>query len=192
MKRLSVMFQELDDLPNEAAKIQYLQNEGANQAFMMLLKMSFDGPLVWEVPFGHPPYKESLFPDERGTILYKEARRFYIFLKDGVAGLKQMKREKHFQDLLEAVHPDDAKLVVAVKDKRLPWKTITAELINKAFPGYINMDTLPVLEKIGPNKGKRFTKKHKEAQAEGAKKMWERRKAKKKESELKDGQDVPV
>lgn len=211
MKRLSLIFQELDDIENEEHKIQYLQAQGQNQAFMMLLKMSFDGPLVWDVPFGCPPFKENLWPDN-GQMLYKEVRRFYIYLKDGVPNMRQMKREKHFQDLMESIHPDDAKLVVAVKDKRLPWKTVTAELVTKAFPGYIDMNNLPVLEKIGPNKGKRFSKEHKSKQSEGAKKMWTRRKVKtalkeidktekaakqliedcKEKLKVDDGQDVPV
>jgi hypothetical protein len=39
-----------------------------------------------------------------------------------------------FIEMLEAVDFDDAKLLVAVKEKKLPFKTITKKLVMEAFP----------------------------------------------------------
>jgi len=36
--------------------------------------------------------------------------------------------------MLESIHPEDAKLMLSVKDKKLPYKGITTKLVQEAFP----------------------------------------------------------
>ena len=43
--------------------------------------------------------------------------------------------------LIESIDPRDAKLINCMKDKKLPFKGITAKIINEAFP-----DLIPVKE----------------------------------------------
>ena len=40
----------------------------------------------------------------------------------------------HFVQLLESVDPDDAMLLVAMKDKTSPFRNLTKELVMEAFP----------------------------------------------------------
>jgi hypothetical protein len=35
--------------------------------------------------------------------------------------------------MLEGMHPKDAELMISVKDKKLPWRGITARIANEAF-----------------------------------------------------------
>ena len=42
-----------------------------------------------------------------------------------------------FIEMLESVAPADAKLLCAIKEKKLPWKGITPEIVNEAFPGLL-------------------------------------------------------
>ena len=46
-----------------------------------------------------------------------------------------LKRETLFIGLLESIDPEDAKVLLAAKDKKL--KGITAAIVNEAFPGLI-------------------------------------------------------
>ena len=50
---------------------------------------------------------------------------------------KQVKREQLFIELLENVTPADAKLLCAIKDKKLPWKGIDESMVREAFPGLL-------------------------------------------------------
>jgi hypothetical protein len=40
-----------------------------------------------------------------------------------------------FIDVLQSITPQDAELLVAIKDKKLPYPGLTAETVLKAFPG---------------------------------------------------------
>ena len=51
--------------------------------------------------------------------------------------LKQVKREQMFIELLENVAPADAKMLCAIKDKKLPFKGITEDMVREAFPGLL-------------------------------------------------------
>lgn len=69
------------------------------------------------LPDGDPPYKETVEPlGMTPTNLYTELRRFYVFCRPD---LKQLQREQMFVGLLEGIHPDEAKMMLAVKDQKL-------------------------------------------------------------------------
>ena len=74
---------------------------------------------------------------DQQNILYSEYRRLYLFTKNGNPNLKQIRRESLFIELLESVDKDDAKLLLHMKDKNLPYPGVTKDIINKAFPGLI-------------------------------------------------------
>jgi len=44
------------------------------------------------------------------------------------------KREVQFVNFLESLDPDDAKLVISIKDKTMPYKGITRKLFEEAWP----------------------------------------------------------
>ena len=71
-------------------------------------------------------------------MLYSEARKFYLFVKDGHPGLTNLKRESLFITMLESVDPKDAELLIGMKDKKLPYKGINVAIVTEAFPGLIN------------------------------------------------------
>ena len=60
-----------------------------------------------------------------------------MFLEGGNPNLKQAKREQIFIQMLETVSADDASLLLAMKNKKSPYKNITKSIINEAFPGLI-------------------------------------------------------
>jgi hypothetical protein len=101
-----------------------------------ILQGAFDPRVKWMLPEGTPPYKSSELPDQE-NVLIRECRRLIHFVEGGNPALKQMRREALFIELLESVAPKDAVLLCNIKDKKLPYKGITAEIVNEAFPGLL-------------------------------------------------------
>jgi len=65
----------------------------------------------------------------------KEARTLPLYLYGNRPDLKKHQRENLFIGLLESLHPKDAALLIAVKDKKVEGLNIAT--INEAFPGLI-------------------------------------------------------
>lgn len=102
-------------------------------AVLQILKYAFDPSIKFLLPDTDPPYKPTEFLDQEGR-LYTELRRLYLFIEGGNPNLTKLKRETLFIQLLESVDPNDAKLLCAIKDKKLPYKEITSKIVLKAFP----------------------------------------------------------
>jgi len=101
-----------------------------------ILQGAFDSRVKWLLPEGTPPYKPNDLVDQENVLIH-DARKLVHFIEGGNPKLKQNKREFMFVEMLETVTPADAKLLCAVKDKKLPWKGITAEIVSEAYPGLI-------------------------------------------------------
>ena len=121
-------------------KINFLRTNGS-PALHQILKYAFDPSIVWDLPKGAPPYTPCIYPAQEMR-LFAEARRLYLFLKGGNPNLSKLKREALYIEFLESIHPEDAKLLVDVKDKKIPYKGITAKLVKEAFPGLIEEQAL--------------------------------------------------
>ncbi len=101
-----------------------------------ILQGAFDPNIEWELPEGDPPYKPCDYLDQQGR-LYQETRRLWIFLKGRRPDIPPVKKEALFIGLIESLDKEDAKLMLAVKDKKMPYKGITYKLVQEAFPGLL-------------------------------------------------------
>jgi hypothetical protein len=119
-------------LPNEQEQIKCLQAND-NSAIRTVLRFCFDPNIKWLLPEGDAPYKPCEFPNVE-NMLYSEARRLYLFVEGGNPNLTTLKRESMFVDLLQSIDPGDAKLLISIKDKKLPFKGLKPETILKAYP----------------------------------------------------------
>lgn len=89
--------------------------------------------IEWALPEGDIPYTPNKQVDCDGQ-LYKELRRMYLFVKGGHPTLEQKKRELLFINLLESVTPNDAQLLLAMKDhKAAKLYGINKKLVEEAF-----------------------------------------------------------
>lgn len=87
-------------------------------ALKMLLEYAFLLEKKFILPIGDPPYKPDAAPlGMCPTNLMQEIRRLYIFT--AAKDLYPTRREQLFIQLLETVHPSEAKLMLAVKDQTL-------------------------------------------------------------------------
>lgn len=108
----------------------------ATEPVLIVLKYAYDPAIKFVLPEGAPPYKPCEFLDQESR-LYSELRRLYLFVEGGNPNLTKVKREFLFIQLIESIDKNDAELLIAVKDKKLPYKGLTAAVVKKAFPNLI-------------------------------------------------------
>jgi hypothetical protein len=125
-KYLTQMLAEINENPKaiESYKTEFLLKVVFAHAFLPNYKM--------KLPEGDPPFKPAAEPmGMTPTNLFSEARRFYVFCRED---LTPMKREGLFISMLEGVHPDEAKVLIAMKEQKLTkmYPKITWKLVSDA------------------------------------------------------------
>ena len=113
-----------------------IDNIKANDTFALrvILQAAFDPKVKFLLPEGDPPYKPNDLVDQQ-HILHKEADKIRYFVEGFYPGLNQAKRESMFVEFLERLDPNDAKLVLAIKDKKMPFNGITIQHVKEGLPG---------------------------------------------------------
>jgi hypothetical protein len=102
----------------------------------IILQGAFDPSVEWMLPEGEPPYKPNDLVDQQ-HVLIKDIEKLRYFVRGFYDNLPQTKRETMFVELLERVDKEDAKLLVAIKDKKLPFNGITLQHVTEGLPGLI-------------------------------------------------------
>jgi hypothetical protein len=111
--------------------------------FRDVFELVFRTDLEIDLPAGDPPYKPLDMPENWGyNRLSKEIKKFKYFVKAIPNNLTGAKKERMFIDMLESVSPEEARLVLMIKDKKLKYKGITRKVVEEAIP------TLFVGEKV--------------------------------------------
>ncbi len=119
---------------SKAKKIEMLQ-EYRNDALTALLIWNFDDTVVSMLPEGEVPYKENEVPiGTDHTSLRREWKHLYNYVKGGNDSLSALRRESMFIQMLEGLHPEEAKILCLVKDKQLQSRfKITYEMVAEAY-----------------------------------------------------------
>ena len=100
-----------------------------------ILKYALKDGLNFILPEGTPPYTPTNKDEDLQSVLPGEVRKLHHFIAGNSPGLRPLKREKLFIDILESVDPDDAKLLIDMKDKKLPFgRRLTKSHVKAAFP----------------------------------------------------------
>ena len=115
-------------------KIAALQEARHQPHFFTMLKYIFKENILWDLPEGTPPYKAQVKETDLQHVLFSEFRRIKIFMMGEYPQMKPIKRETLFIEFLESLDPDDAKLIIAMKDKKSPYKGLTKKTVLEAFP----------------------------------------------------------
>ena len=115
-------------------KIKILQKNDSRE-LRGILELTYDNTLTWALPEGNPPYEPLDKSMDNQGMLYSEMRRMYVFL-EGKANVSQARREQMFVQILETVDPDDAKLLIEAKDRKI--KGCSKATVKQAFPDFLN------------------------------------------------------
>lgn len=100
-----------------------------------VLQLCYHKNVVFDLPEGSPPYKSLEVPENWGyNRLPKELKKVHYFLKGAKNNLNQMRKEKIFIDILESLSPDEAKVFIMIKDKKITYKGFNRKLVQDALP----------------------------------------------------------
>lgn len=126
----------IDKAKTKQEKIDLLRNHEST-VLKNVLKGTFDDVIQWNLPEGEPPYRPAE-PSSAPSTLHRQLNNLVYFIK-GPKGdaLVKFKRESMFVRMLESIHPEDAKVVIAMVAKKLPVKGLTKALVKEAFPNLI-------------------------------------------------------
>tara|TARA_B100000214_G_scaffold286208_1_gene215786 strand:- start:147 stop:581 length:435 start_codon:yes stop_codon:yes gene_type:complete len=132
---IAEILQKAHNAKTKSQKVKILQ-ENNSQALRSLFIWNYDDSVLSVLPEGDVPYRPNPAPmGTEHTLLEKEARKFYYFIKGGADNLPSMKKENMFIQMLEGLHEEEAKVLCLVKDKQLGKRyRITKAVVQEAFP----------------------------------------------------------
>ena len=112
-----------------------------NFATRALLQLNYHPDVKWHLPPGKPPYTPGQVADSTPNSLHFEVKKFDYYVDPSPHDLPMLRRESMFVELLERVDPNDAILILAVKDRKLSYKGLSYKLVKDTWP-----DLLPDIE----------------------------------------------
>ena len=112
-----------------------------NFATRALLQLNYHPDVKWYLPPGAPPYTPGQIADTTPNSLHFEVKKLDYYVDPSPHDLPMLRRESMFVELLERVDPKDAKLIIAVKDRKLSYKGLSYKLVKDTWP-----DLLPDVE----------------------------------------------
>ena len=132
---LSDVLKKVHNAKTKAKKVELLKKYDCD-ALRVIIKSSFDPNIEWVIPQGEVPFEAN--DAEEGTehtVLRREYKKLYRFVKGGDDTLVGFKRENMFIQMLEGLHKSEADLVISAKDKKLhqAFKGLSENVVKEAF-----------------------------------------------------------
>lgn len=136
--RVDDIFDRVAEAKTRKEKIEVLRKYN-NRGLRDVLKGAFDDSVQFNLPEGEPPYTRGS-ETSYGTTLLKQSKRFKYFVKARGQEKANLKIERMYIRMLESLHPNEARIVLWMKDKELSgkYKGLTKKLASDAFPGLIS------------------------------------------------------
>ena len=135
-KTYDAMFKAVEEAKTKAEKLKVLK-ENSSAVLKQILGLTYDPRVEWLLPTGEPPYTPLPNDADAEITMQNASRQFYLFVKgntDTQRNLKQVRREQLFIQLLESVNPAEVKILIGMKERKLPYKGVTRKLVAEAFP----------------------------------------------------------
>ena len=121
---------------SKAEKIKILKDHDS-WALRDVLRATYDLKVEFLIPDGEPPYTPNR-PESVPTNLLRKNVDFKYIVKGGITeDMPSFKREKIYIGLLESIHPEDAKVVINMVNRKKPGNGITEKVVKEAFPSLI-------------------------------------------------------
>lgn len=128
---ISTILQKIEQVKKSERAEALRQND--SPTLRTVLSFCFDPNIKWLLPEGEAPFKKNVNEDQR-NMFYSQARTLYLYVEGGNRNLTATRREQLFIQLLESIDPEDAAMLVSIKDKKMPYKGITYDIVKEAFP----------------------------------------------------------
>lgn len=132
-RTISSIIAEVEKETTVAGQVKVLK-ANSNSTLKMIIGYAMDPLVHFLLPPGDPPYRPLPKAADAEAAFWNEARKMIYLVSSSKEGksLNQNKREQIFIGMLESIDPDDALLLLRIKDKKL---NIKPEAVKKAFPG---------------------------------------------------------
>ena len=132
---MNEIFELVSEQKTDAKKVAVLK-EYECDIIKSLFIWNFDDSVISLLPPGEVPYKPNESPlGTDHSSLRREQRSLYNFVKGGNDQLSTIRRETIFIQMLEGLHPKEADIVIAVKDKNLEdMYDVPFEVVEEAYP----------------------------------------------------------
>lgn len=135
-KTFDSIFKKIEEAKTKAEKLKILK-ENSSPVLKQILGLTYDPRVVWLLPEGTPPYQPLPETADAEITLQYASRQFYLFIQGNTEtqrNLQQVKRESLFIQLLESVNPAEVKVLLGMKERKLPYRGLTRKLVAEAFP----------------------------------------------------------
>lgn len=132
---ISEVLRKVNNAKTKAEKTELLLKYNS-QTLRSLFIWNFDESVFSALPEGDVPFTKNPAPEGTDHILLEnEGKKFFYFIK-GASTISRSKREQIFLGMIESLHPDEAEVLILVKDKKLQKKytRISKALIEETFP----------------------------------------------------------
>ena len=132
------VYEVLEDVTKARTKDEKIKllKENESWALKDVIRGSMDSKVLWNLPTGTPPYTASPAHLHSSNLL-RENTKFKYFVKGGPGDkMQKYKREQIFIGILEGVHPEDAKIIIAMINKQ-NIKGLSRPVVEEAFPGLL-------------------------------------------------------
>ena len=131
---------EASKLKNKKDKVEFLSQYRFRKDMELIIKGAYHPAIVWLVPDGPLPegveFNDVPAVDLADDRLIRAFRQFQYLVKGG-PDMKQSKREDIYLNILRSVHESEAKLLISVVGKKLPYKGMTRKLMLEIFPDWL-------------------------------------------------------
>jgi hypothetical protein len=119
------MLKHISDLPASKRVGALKEIAGLKPELKTALQLCYHKNVVFDLPEGAPPYKPLEVPQNWGyNRLTKELQN----------NLTTVRKERLFIDILESISPDEAKVFIMIKDKKITYKGFNRKLVEDALP----------------------------------------------------------
>ena len=135
-KTFDSIFKKVEEASKKEDKIRILR-ENSSATMKAILGYTYDPYVEWLLPETDPPFAPLHVNADAEITLQGAQKQFYLFVKgptETQKNLKQTRREQLFIQLLESVHPDETKVLLGMKNRKLPYRGLTRKLVAEAFP----------------------------------------------------------
>lgn len=131
---------QIASIKSKPERVEALRTElTKNRPLSTFIQYVYHPDVVLDLPEGEPPYRANSILDDYAAI-YRTLKKLHNF---GVnSPVPRKKKELNWQALLETVSPVDVPLLNAIKDKKLPWRTLNRKFVVAAVPELYPDDTI--------------------------------------------------
>ena len=134
------IFSEASKLKAKKDRVEFLSQYSNRKDLEHVIKGAYHPAIEWLVPNG--PLPEGVVLSDVPAVDLADDRLIrawsqFRYLVKGGPDMKQSKREDIYLNILRSVHVSEAKLLMSVVGKKIPYKGMTRALMLETFPDWL-------------------------------------------------------